>query len=209
MMISFIVKRTKFTLPDLPYDYNALEPVISAQLMQLHHGKHHATYVRNLNNALDALNRSLGANDAPTLPTLTQLVKFNAGGHVNHSLYWQNLRPPTAEPNEPQGSLAGAIKEQFGSFGRLRGMMEGMAGRVQGSGWAWMGVDEAGRLRVGVSANQDQAEGMKPILCLDVWEHAYYVQYLNARPDYLRAIWQCINWNDVGERYEKYIKVLK
>lgn len=206
-MLNRIIKRSKFTLPDLPYDYNALEPVISSKIMHLHHAKHHAAYVNNLNIALDSLNTSLAANDIATAANLTSAVKFNAGGHANHSLFWQNLRPPTQD-NRPlvDSPLNKAINGQFGSFAGLQTALSKLAVGVQGSGWAWLGVDGFGKLMIAATANQDTPTGMTPILGIDVWEHAYYLQYANVRPDYVKAIWSVINWADVSDRYSSLSK---
>jgi Fe-Mn family superoxide dismutase len=206
-----IFKRTKFTLPDLPYDYNALEPVISSKIMQLHHAKHHAAYVNNLNIALDSLNTSLAANDAASVAALTFAIKFNAGGHTNHSLFWQNLCPPTQDNHpSPDAPLHSALVAQFGSFEKFQEALSKMAVGVQGSGWAWLGVDGFGKLQIAATANQDTPLGLTPILGIDVWEHAYYLQYANVRPDYVKAIWSVINWADVSDRYMQIAeKVMK
>lgn len=206
-MLNRIFKRTKFTLPDLPYDYNALEPVISAQVMQLHHAKHHAAYVNNLNTALDSLNTSLAANDVATVASLSSAIKFNAGGHTNHSLFWKNLRPPT-DDNRPaaDSALATVLKHQFGSFEKFQEALSKQAVGVQGSGWAWLGVDAFGKLQIAATANQDTPAGITPIMGIDVWEHAYYLQYANVRPDYVKAIWSVINWADVSDRYTSIVK---
>jgi superoxide dismutase, Fe-Mn family len=197
------IRRTKFTLPDLPYDYNALEPVISSKIMQIHHGKHHATYVNNLNNAMDALNTSQAANDLETFTYLTNQVKFNAGGHNNHAMFWKNLAP-AREDNCPESKdLSKAIEKDFGSYEKLKEVMSKHATAVQGSGWAWLGVNDFGKLSVASSSNQDVPVGMKPILTIDVWEHAYYLQYANVRADFVKMIWSIINWNDVSERYNQ------
>lgn len=197
-----IPKRLKYTLPDLPYDYNALEPVISADIMHLHHAKHHATYVANLNNALEQLHDADAAKDASRVAQLSQAIKFNAGGHANHSMFWQNLCPVKAARGQPHGKLLELINRDFGSFTAFQAAFGQQAIGIQGSGWAWLSVDsKAGTLAITSTQNQDTVPtGHVPLLGLDVWEHAYYLQYKNARADYVKAIWQIINWEDVCDR---------
>jgi Fe-Mn family superoxide dismutase len=192
------------TLPDLPYDYSALEPVISGEIMELHHKKHHQTYVTNFNATAEQLAEAEAKTDVPKIIQLQPAVKFNGGGHVNHSIFWTNLTPPKDfEP--PSGELAKAIEADFGSVDNLISKFNPKAAAVQGSGWGWLGYNkETGRLQIATTANQDPlvTQGLTPLLGIDVWEHAYYLQYKNVRPDYLKNIWKVVNWKNVGERYE-------
>jgi len=194
---------SQHTLPDLPYDYHALEPVISAEIMQLHHAKHHQTYVNNLNVAEEKLAEAHAKGDVSTLIGLAPALKFNGGGHLNHSIFWQNLSP---DGGEPSGALLAAIEKDFGSLSALQTQLSGATVAVQGSGWGWLGYSKAkGALQVATCANQDPLEattGLIPLFGIDVWEHAYYLQYKNVRPDYVKAIWKIVNWKDVQARYE-------
>lgn len=189
-------------LPDLPYDYSALEPVISAEIMEIHHSKHHATYVTNFNAAAEQQAEADQKGDASKLISLQPAIKFNGGGHINHSIFWTNLTPPKDfEP--PSGDLAEAIETDFGSVDKLIAKFNPKAAAVQGSGWGWLGYSkESGKLVVATTANQDPliTQGLTPLLGIDVWEHAYYLQYKNKRPDYLKEVWKVINWKNVGER---------
>lgn len=195
---------TTFSLPELSYDYGALEPYISGEIMQLHHTKHHKTYVTNFNAALEKLK---DAKDPQTIVGLQSAIKFNGGGHVNHSIFWKNLAPPKAGGGEdPQGPLAAAIVSQFSSLDDLKSKISATGAAVQGSGWVWLGLNkELKRLVVETTENQDPlvTKGLVPLLGIDVWEHAYYLQYKNVRPDYLKNIWNVVNWKDVASRYEE------
>ncbi|CAB9529180.1 Superoxide dismutase [Mn], mitochondrial (Fragment) [Seminavis robusta] len=190
-------------LPDLPYDYNALEPAISAETMTLHHSKHHNTYVTNLNVAMEKLDAAVTAGDASAIIGLQGALKFNGGGHINHTLFWENLGPTSSTPS---GSLAAAIDESFGSFDAMKSELSAKTIAIQGSGWGWLGVNTAtGRLEVATCANQDPLKattGLVPLVGIDVWEHAYYVDYRNVRPDYVQKIFDIINWNVAGERLD-------
>ena len=192
-------------LPDLPYDFNALEPTISAEIMQLHYTKHHAAYVTNLNIAEEKLAEALSKNDVATAISLGPALRFNGGGHINHSIFWQNLSPNGG--GQPEGLLLDSIKSSFGSFDNLKSLMNAAAVGVQGSGWAWLGYNPVNKnLQVASCPNQDPLQattGLIPLLGIDVWEHAYYLQYKNVRPDYVKAIWNVINWRDVGDRLSK------
>ncbi|VDK21774.1 unnamed protein product [Taenia asiatica] len=200
-----VLSAKKHTLPDLPYDFGALEPVISAEIMKCHYEKHHATYVNNLNIAEEKFAEALHKGDVSAMIALQPALKFNGGGHINHSIFWCNLCPNGG--GEPSGPLADAIKRDFGSFEAFKEKMTNAAVSVQGSGWGWLGFEpSSGRLRITACANQDPLEGttgLKPLLGIDVWEHAYYLQYKNQRPDYVKAIWKIINWKDVAERLAK------
>lgn len=194
------------TLPALPYGHDALEPHIDAQTMQIHHGKHHQAYVDNLNKALagtDGENKSLEELMA-NISSYPAAVRNNGGGHYNHSLFWSILGP---NGGAPSGKLADAINSTFGSLDGLKEKMNAAGTTRFGSGWAWLSISN-GALTVSSTPNQDnplmdvaETKGT-PILGIDVWEHAYYLKYQNKRPDYLNAVWNVINWEEVGKRYE-------
>jgi len=200
-----VFSRSKHTLPDLPYDYSALEPVISAEIMQLHHSKHHQTYVNNLNAAEEKLAEASAKNDVSAIIGLQGALKFNGGGHINHSIFWRNLCSKGDAMGAPDGELAKAIDRDFGSFDAMKEKLSASTVAVQGSGWGWLGYNKAtGRLQIATCANQDPLEattGLIPLFGIDVWEHAYYLQYKNVRPDYVKAIYQVANWKDVAERF--------
>lgn len=197
----------KYKLPDLPYDYSALEPVIDAEIMELHYSKHHNTYVTKLNEALEKYAEAEGKKDLESMIALQSAINFNGGGHINHSIFWTNLAPQNQGGGEaPQGKLADELKKEFGSFDSFIEKFNAKTAAIQGSGWGWLGYHkEQKRLKICTCANQDPlyAKGLTPLLGVDVWEHAYYLQYKNARPDYLKAIWKVVNWKNVAERYEK------
>lgn len=195
-------------LPDLPYDHDALEPHIDAETMRIHHSKHHQGYINNLNAALEkhpeladkSLEELLG--DLGSVPEeIRTAVRNNGGGHANHSLFWPCMAPGSG--GTPSGELADAIDSAFGSFDALVETFSKAAATRFGSGWAWLCVDEGGGLVVTSTANQDNpvSEGLKPILGLDVWEHAYYLNYQNRRPDYVKAWWNVVNWEQVSENF--------
>ncbi|WP_274362952.1 superoxide dismutase [Paenibacillus thermotolerans] len=196
-------------LPPLPYPNNALEPHIDETTMMIHHDRHHATYVNNLNAALEKYpelqNKSLedliGNLDAVPEDIRTA-VRNNGGGHANHSLFWETIAPNAG--GEPTGALASAIDSELGGFAAFKEAFAKAATTRFGSGWAWLAVDKAGKLVVTSTPNQDTPimEGNTPILGIDVWEHAYYLKYQNKRPDYINAFFNVINWNEVGKRYE-------
>ena len=192
-------------LPDLEYDYGALEPVISGEIMELHHSKHHNTYVTNYNNAMEQHEDAAARGDTAAMIALQGAIKFNGGGHVNHSIFWTNLAPAgNGGGGEPTGELATAIDSAFGSFEAFKTKFSATTAAVQGSGWGWLGYDAAsGKVVIQTCANQDplSTTGLVPLLGIDVWEHAYYLQYKNVRPDYLNAIWDVVNWNNVAERF--------
>jgi len=200
-----LLSRSKHTLPDLPYDYSALEPVISAEIMQLHHSKHHQTYVNNLNAAEEKLAEASAKSDVSAVIGLQGAIRFNGGGHINHSIFWQNLCSKGDAMGAPDGELAKAIDRDFGSFDAMKEKLSASTVAVQGSGWGWLGYNKAtGRLQIATCANQDPLEattGLTPLFGIDVWEHAYYLQYKNVRPDYVKAIYQVANWKDVAERF--------
>ncbi|MCO4527114.1 superoxide dismutase [Streptococcus infantarius subsp. infantarius] len=194
-------------LPELPYAYNALEPYIDAETMELHHDKHHATYVANANAALEK-HPELGDDlevilaELDKIPAdIRQAVINNGGGALNHSLFWELLSP---EKQEPTADVLAAIEEAFGSFEDFKTAFTQAATTRFGSGWAWLVVNKDGKLEVTSTANQDTplSEGKKPILALDVWEHAYYLKYRNVRPNYIKAFFDIINWAKVAELYQ-------
>lgn len=184
----------KATLPDLPYAENALEPYISGEIMNIHHTKHHNTYVTNLNATLEQYADAEAKNDYTKMIALQGALKFNGGGHINHSLFWTNMAPPTAGGGgAPEGELAAAINESFGSFEKFQATFAAQSAAVQGSGWGWLGLNKAtGRVEIATCANQDPLTSLAPLLGVDVWEHAYYLQYKNVRPDYLKAFWNVV-----------------
>ncbi|KAJ1663446.1 Superoxide dismutase [Mn], mitochondrial [Coemansia sp. RSA 1813] len=198
--------RTKYTVPDLDYDYNELEPVISAKIMKLHHDKHHATYVANLNVAEEKLLAAQAKNDVTAQVALQPAINFNAGGHVNHCIFWKNL---IGEKNGGgqlhEGPLQSAIEQQYGSLGALTTVVNGKTAGIFGSGWGWLTFNKAlGRLDVITTANQDMPSsvGHVPLLGVDAWEHAYYLDYNNVKADYFKNIWRVVNWKDVAKRYD-------
>lgn len=199
----------KHELPDLPYAYNALEPHIDAQTMQLHHGKHHAAYVNKLNEALEKhpevaekpLEELLG--DLAAVPEdIRTAVRNHGGGHLNHSMFWKMLCP-SKESGQPEGKLAEAISASFGDLDGFKKQFGEAAGKIFGSGWAWL-VLEGDKLAITVTPLQDNPimQGKKPVLGLDVWEHAYYLKYQSKRPDYIEAWWNVVNWKEVAARLE-------
>lgn len=196
----------KYELPPLPYAKDALEPHIDATTMEIHHDRHHATYVNNLNAALEG--HEVGAksveeliSDLNALPeNIRTAVRNNGGGHANHSLFWQILSPNGG--GAPTGEVAEAINAEFGSFESFKEKFSDAAKKRFGSGWAWLVVKD-GKLEVTSTPNQDSPlmEGATPILGLDVWEHAYYLKYQNKRPEYIEAFWNVVNWEEVNKRY--------
>ena len=196
-----------YEVPDLPYDYNALEPHIDEQTMRIHHDKHHAAYVNNLNAALEKhpelQNKSAEdlIKSINTVPeAIRTAVRNNGGGYVNHTMFWEIMGP--GKGGEPTGKVGDAIKSAFGSFDAFKTQLNDAGVKRFGSGWAWL-VDAGGKLVIESTANQDNPmmEGKKPVLGVDVWEHAYYLKYQNRRPDYLAAWWNVINWDEVNKRF--------
>ena len=199
-----------FELPSLPYDYGALEPHIDTQTMQIHHDKHHAAYVTNLNKELESApglsGKAIGdiLADLNAVPeNVRQAVINNGGGHYNHTMFWEIMGPNGG--GAPKGELAKAIDAAFGSYEGFREKMNNAGLTRFGSGWAWLVVDKAGKLQVLSTANQDcpVSNGHKPVMGIDVWEHAYYLKYQNRRGDYLSAWWNVVNWDEVAARYAK------
>lgn len=197
-------QRLKHTLPDLPYAYNALAPVIIEDIMELHHKKHHATYVNNLNAAEEKLVAAQAEGDISAVIALQPALRFNGGGHINHSIFWKNLSPQGG--GVPTGDLADAINRDFGSFDLFKSAMTASTVAIQGSGWGWLGFDpNTHRLRIATCSNQDPLQattGLVPLFGIDVWEHAYYLQYKNVRPDYVKEIFEVVNWQDISDRYQ-------
>jgi Fe-Mn family superoxide dismutase len=193
----------KYTLPDLPYDYGALEPHVSGKIMELHHNKHHQTYVNNANDTLDALAEARAKNDFSKIATLERSLAFNLSGHVLHSLFWQNLAPKAG--GQPTGALSEQIAKDFGDFSRFKGELTGAAATIMGSGWGALMWDPLGKRLLTAQIHDHQSEitqGSVPILVLDAWEHAYYLQYGPDKKKYFEAIWNVWNWADVGRRFE-------
>ncbi|HEU5223739.1 MAG TPA: superoxide dismutase [Candidatus Lumbricidophila sp.] len=192
----------EYTLPALAYDYAALQPAISATIMELHHSKHHQAYVTGANAALAALAEARATGNFANVNKLEKDLSFNLGGHVNHSIFWTNLSPDGGD--KPTGELAAAIDDQFGSFDAFRAHFTAVALGVQGSGWAVLAWDSLGQRLVIAQFFDQQANfpaGTIPLLMLDVWEHAYYLDYKNVRADYVNAFWNIVNWANVQDRF--------
>lgn len=202
-----------FTLPDLPYPADSLEPHIDARTMEIHHGKHHAAYVANLNKAIEG-HADLAAKSIDDLmrelskvpEAIRTPVRNNGGGHANHSLFWQLMKKGGG--GAPKGELASAIDKKFGGFEKFQEQFANAGVTRFGSGWAWLSVDGKKELQLSSSANQDTplSDGVSPILGLDVWEHAYYLNYQNRRPDYIKAWWNVVNWDAVAARFAAALK---
>ena len=194
----------KFVLPDLPYDFAALEPHISGRIMELHHDKHHNTYVTAANKALESMEEARANGDAAGAAKLSKDLQFNLGGHINHSIFWKNMSPDGG--GKPTGELASAIDDAFGSFDNFQAQFTAVATTIQGSGWAILAYEPiAGNLVI--EQMYDQQNGVPvatiPLLQLDMWEHAFYLDYQNVKPDYVKAWWNVVNWEDVAQRLEK------
>lgn len=196
-----------FTLPPLPYDFKALEPYIDAKTMEIHHDKHHQAYITNVNKAIegtpyDTTHVEQLIADLSKLPeNIRTVVRNNGGGHANHSLFWTIMAPKAG--GEPTGNIGDAIKSTFGGYDKFKEEFTKAATTRFGSGWAWLSVDKSGKLAVESTANQDSPimEGKVPVLGIDVWEHAYYLNYQNKRPDYIAAFYNVINWAEVNKRF--------
>ena len=201
-----------YTLPEMPYSYGALEPFIEAQIMELHHAKHHQAYVNGLNAALEKYPELQKKSLVELLQTINEVpeairtaVRNHGGGVENHAFFWNVMAPQAG--GAPQGPLAEHIKKQFGSFEAFKAQFEAAAKGRFGSGWAWLSLNKAGNIEVTSTANQDSpySQGATPLLGIDVWEHAYYLQYFNRRQDYISSWWNVVNWNFVQEQYEKLV----
>ncbi|HIY67075.1 MAG TPA: superoxide dismutase [Candidatus Agrococcus pullicola] len=192
---------SEYTLPELGYDYGALEPHISGRIMELHHAKHHNTYVTGLNTAKEKLAEARENEDFSTTPKLLKDLQFNLGGHINHSIFWKNLTPNGQ--GRPEGELAAAIDEHFGDFEKFQAQFTQAALTIQGSGWAMLAFEPVGSSLV-VEQFYDQQNGAPvatvPLLMLDMWEHAFYLDYQNVKPDYVKAFWNIVDWEDVTSR---------
>jgi Fe-Mn family superoxide dismutase len=193
-----------YSLPDLPYDYSALEPAITGAIMELHHDKHHAAYVKGANDTFDQLAEAREKNAiTPTgLVGLEKTLAFNISGHVLHSIFWQNLSPDGGD--KPDGELAAAIDDAFGSFDAFKKQLTTATSGVQGSGWGVLGFEPLGRKLIVTQVYDHHGNvgiGSTPLLVFDAWEHAYYLQYKNVRPDYVQKLWSLVNWADVSARF--------
>lgn len=193
-----------YTLPDLRYDHAALEPHISGKMMQLHHDKHHKTYVEGANKAIEGLAEAREKGDFERIAALEKALAFNASGHVLHSIFWQNLAPGAG--GQPDGELLDAIKDGFGSFETFKKQLSKAAGTIMGSGWGAVAWDPISKRLLTTQIHDHQSEvvqGSVLVMVLDAWEHAYYLQYQTEKPKYLEAIWNLWNWQDIGQRLQR------
>ena len=193
---------TEYTLPELPYDYSALEPSISGTIMELHHSKHHQAYVTGANTALAQLAEARDTGNLGNVNKLQKDLAFNLGGHVNHSVFWTNMSPDGGD--KPTGEIAAALDEYFGTFEKFQAHFTAAAIGVQGSGWAalvWDSIGERLIIQQFFDQQSNFAAGTVPVLLLDVWEHAYYLDYRNVRADYVKAFWNIVNWSNVSDRF--------
>jgi len=199
---------SQYTLPELPYPYDALEPYVDTKTMEIHHTKHHATYVAKLNEALEKAPELKGKNVEEIISTLSNVpeavrtaVRNNGGGHANHSLFWKLMGPKNS--GQPTGELANVVQQTFGNFDTFKEQFTNAALTRFGSGWAWLVIGKDGKVAITSTANQDSPlmEGQKPILGLDVWEHAYYLKYQNRRPEYIQAWWNVVNWDEANAQF--------
>ena len=198
----------KYALPDLPYGYSALEPHYSARLLELHHGKHHAAYVAGANTTLEKLAAAREQRDFSTINLLQKNLAFHVSGHVLHSLLWRNMSPHGG--GQPAGDLALAVQESFGSSDALKSQLTEASLNVQGSGWGAMAWEPVGQRLVVEQVYDHQGNignGTVPLLVLDMWEHAYYLQYQNVKADWVTAFWKVVNWEDVAQRFQKVRKL--
>ncbi|MBP2414559.1 Fe-Mn family superoxide dismutase [Arthrobacter stackebrandtii] len=194
---------TKYTLPELSYDYAALEPNISARIMELHHSKHHAAYVAGANQALEQLAEARESNNFANINRFSKDLAFHLGGHTNHSIFWNNMSPDGGD--KPEGELAAAIDDAFGSFDAFRAHFTAAAMGIQGSGWALLSYEGLGGNMVIEQLFDQQGNvpvATTPLLMLDMWEHAFYLDYVNVKADYVKAFWNLVNWADVSKRFE-------
>ena len=200
----------EYTLPDLEWDYAALEPHISGQINEIHHSKHHATYVKGLNDAIAKLEDARANDDHAAIFLNEKNLAFHLGGHVNHSIWWKNLSPNGGD--KPTGDLAAAIDGAFGSFDKFRAQFSAVANGIQGSGWAVLAYDSLGDKLLTFQVYDHQTNfplGVVPILLLDMWEHAFYLDYKNVKADYTKAFWNVVNWEEVQTRYAAAISQAK
>ena len=192
-----------YTLPDLPYDYSALEPAIIGDIMELHHDKHHATYVKGTNDTLEKIAEARDKGALDGLVGLEKTLAFNLSGHLLHSIFWSNLSPDGGD--KPDGALASAIDEHFGSFDKFKAQLTTATTTTQGSGWGVLAWEPVGQRLIVTQVYDHHANvgiGSTPILVFDAWEHAFYLQYKNVKPDYVNKLWDVVNWNDVAARLE-------
>jgi superoxide dismutase, Fe-Mn family len=195
-----------YTLPDLPYDYAALEPHISGEIIELHHDKHHAAYVKGANDTLDKLADARSKGEYGSIVGLEKTLAFHLSGHILHSLYWQNLSGDGGD--KPDGALGAAIDADFGSFDAFKAQLTQATATTQGSGWGVLAYDGLGKKLTVQQVENHQSNlgiGTTPLLVFDAWEHAFYLQYKNVKPDYVNALWNIVNWADVAARYESTI----
>ncbi|MGD9984019.1 MAG: superoxide dismutase [Porticoccaceae bacterium] len=195
---------TVYTLPELPYAYDALEPHMSAETLKLHHDKHHATYVKGANEAMDKMSQARAKGEFATINQLQKDLAFNLSGHFLHSLFWQNMSPDGG--GKPSGDLARAIGTTFGGYAGFSSQFEAAAAKLQGSGWvslAWEPLGKQLMVEQVLDHQENIGNGTLPILVMDMWEHAYYLQYQNRKADWVAAFWELVNWDDVAQRYAK------
>ncbi|MEK0306467.1 superoxide dismutase [Bifidobacterium favimelis] len=193
-----------YTLPELPYDYSALEPYVSGKIMELHHDKHHQAYVNGANQALEQIQEAAETGDVSKSNLLEKNLAFNLAGHKNHSIFWKNMAP--ADGQEPTGELKAAIEDQFGSFQGFQKYFESMCAGIQGSGWAVLAWDSLGERLITLQMYDHQGNlpvTIFPLVLLDLWEHAYYLEYLNDRASYVKAWWHIVNWEDASKRFDE------
>jgi len=193
-----------YSLPDLPYDYGALEPHYSAEVLELHHDKHHAAYVKGANDTLEKLDAARSSDDFAAIVGLQKSLAFNVSGHVMHSLFWKNLSPDGG--GKPEGELQAAIEEHFGDFEAFKAQLTAVTTSIQGSGWGALAWEPIGQRLIVEQVYDHQGNvgnGSGPVLVIDAWEHAFYLQYKNVKADYVEAIWNIVNWADVAERFAK------
>lgn len=199
-----MAEKTSYALPDLGYDFNALEPVISQETLQIHYSKHHQGYVNNLNQALDKYHDAELKNDIQAMVVFQEAIRFNGGGHINHSFFWKNLSPKAKQ--QPEGELLQLLKKEFGSFDAFKSRFNAQAASIQGSGWAWLAYDKTAKsLQIAVTSNHGtvRPQGLVPLMVVDMWEHAYYLQYRNEKKRFLQEIWQVLDFGEVEKRFSK------
>ena len=192
----------EYSLPDLPYDYGALEPSIIGQIMELHHDKHHAAYVKGANDTLDKIANARDQGEFGSIVGLEKTLAFNLSGHILHTQFWTNLSPDGGD--KPTGDLASKIDEDFGSFDKFKAQLQNVTTTIQGSGWGVLAYDKLGTRLLVEQVYDHQGNvgvGNTPLLVFDAWEHAFYLQYKNVKPDYATALWDIVNWDDVQNRY--------
>jgi Fe-Mn family superoxide dismutase len=194
---------SKYVLPELDYDYSALEPHISARVLELHHGKHHAAYVKNANDTLERILEARSKGDLNRVAAMERALAFNLSGHVLHSIFWKNLAPKAG--GKPKGELAQAIDRDFGGFDKFRAQFTAVASTIMGSGWAalvWEPLGEQLLITQIYDHQSNQIQGGLPLMVLDAWEHAYYLQYENRKTEFFEAAWNLWNWDDISERFQ-------